>query len=516
MPRPKSSSKRQPRQAGEATSSGPLSVSFAAPALPAKGVLVVFCGEGVSFSPATKKLLGPLADLIGRAASSDRFTGKNNRSLDLVVPEGTGLSRLIVLGLGKEEAKPRDLAKLGGAAFGRIPGSAKDATIVADLPGRALEPKDAADLALGAALRAYAFERYKTKRKEGEDRRENLRLTLALADPAAARKAWGGRLPLRDGVALARDLVNEPPNILHPEEFARRAAELKKVGVGVEIFDEKAMKRLGMNALLGVGQGSERESRLVVMQWNGGKRGTPPLAFIGKGVCFDTGGISIKPAQGMEDMKGDMAGAACVVGLMHALAARKARVNAVGAIGIVENMPGPNAQRPGDIVTSMSGQTIEIINTDAEGRLVLADVLWYVNKRFRPKFMFNLATLTGAIIVALGQEHAGLFSNNDELAERLRQAGETTGERVWRMPLGPEYDKMIDSKFADVKNTGGRHASSITAAQFLQRFVEKTPWAHLDIAGTAMGSPQTDINRSWASGWGVRLLDRLVADQYEG
>jgi leucyl aminopeptidase len=300
-------------------------------------------------------------------------------------------------------------------------------------------------------------------------------------------------------VTLARDLVNEPPNILYPQEFARRTTELKKVGITVEIFDEKAMTKLGMRALLGVGQGSERESRLVVMQWNGGKRGTPPVAFIGKGVCFDTGGISIKPAQGMEDMKGDMAGAACVVGLMHALAARKAKVNAIG-----------------DIVTSMSGQTIEIINTDAEGRLVLADVLWYVNKRFRPKFMVNLATLTGAIIVALGQEHAGLFSNDDELAERLRLAGEVTGERVWRMPLGPEYDKLIDSKFADVKNTGGRHASSITAAQFLQRFVEKTPWAHLDIAGTAMGSPQTDINRSWGSGWGVRLLDRLVSEQYEG
>jgi leucyl aminopeptidase len=423
---------------------------------------------------------------------------------------------VIVVGVGKEEARPRDCTKLGGAAFGRLPRSAQEATIVADLPGGPLKAEDAADLALGASLRAYAFERYKTKRKEGEEPREYPKLTLAVADPAAARKAWADRSPVGEGVALARDLVNEPPNVLFPEEFARRAAELKKVGVAVEILDEKAMTRLGMNALLGVGQGSERESRLVVMQWNGGKRGTPPIAFIGKGVCFDTGGISIKPAQGMEDMKGDMAGAACVVGLMHALAARKAKVNAVGAIGIVENMPGSNAQRPGDIVTSMSGQTIEIINTDAEGRLVLADVLWYVNKRFRPKFMINLATLTGAIIVALGQEHAGLFSNDDELAERLRQAGEATGERVWRMPLGPEYDKLIDSKFADVKNTGGRHASSITAAQFVQRFVEKTPWAHLDIAGTAMGSPQTDINRSWGSGWGVRLLDRLVADHYEG
>jgi leucyl aminopeptidase len=275
------------------------------------------------------------------------------------------------------------------------------------------------------------------------------------------------------------------------------------------------MKKLGMNALLGVGQGSEHDSRTVIMRWNGGKKGTPPVAFVGKGVCFDTGGISIKPAQGMEDMKGDMAGAACVVGLMHALAARKAKVNAVGAIGLVENMPDGRAQRPGDIVKTMSGQTIEIINTDAEGRLVLADVLHYVNTRFEPKFMINLATLTGAIIVALGVEHAGLFSNDDKLSERLTRAGQETDERVWRMPLGPEYDKQIDSRFADMKNTGGRNAGSITAAQLLQRFVGKTPWAHLDIAGTAMSSPQTEINRSWASGWGVRLLEQLVAEHYE-
>ena len=320
---------------------------------------------------------------------------------------------------------------------------------------------------------------------------------------------------LADGVVLARDLVNEPANVLYPGEFARRASDLRKLGVLVEVLDVAAMKKLGMGALLGVGQGSAHESKVVVMRWNGGKRGTDPVAFIGKGVCFDSGGISIKPAQGMEDMKGDMAGAACVVGLMRALASRKAKVNVVGAIGLVENMPDGKAQRPGDIVTTMSGQTVEVINTDAEGRLVLADVLHYVNKRFKPRFMINLATLTGAIIVALGQEYAGMFSNDDKLAERLTKAGEATGERVWRMPLGPEYDKMIDSKFADMKNTGGRYGGSITAAQFLQRFVNKTPWAHLDIAGTALGSPQTDINKSWSSGWGVRLLNRLVEDYYE-
>ena len=315
---------------------------------------------------------------------------------------------------------------------------------------------------------------------------------------------------------LARDLVNEPPNVLYPEEFARRAARLSKLGVKVEILDRKAMTKLGMGALLGVAQGSVREARMVVMRWNGGKTGDKPVAFIGKGVCFDTGGISIKSAGGMEEMKGDMAGAACVVGLMHALAARKAKVNAIGAIGLVENMPDGNAQRPGDIVKSMSGQTIEIINTDAEGRLVLADVLWYVGQKFKPQFMIDLATLTGAIMVALGSHYAGLFSNNDELSDRLIAVGKATAEPVWRMPLGPEFDKMIDSKFADMKNTGPRYGSSITAAQFLQRFVKDVPWAHLDIAGTGMGAPATDINTSWGSGYGVRLLDRLVAEHYEG
>jgi leucyl aminopeptidase len=310
--------------------------------------------------------------------------------------------------------------------------------------------------------------------------------------------------------------VNEPPNVLSPEEFANRAKALEKLGVEVEILDEKAMRKLGMRALLGVGQGSERDSRVVIMRWNGGKATERPVAFIGKGVVFDSGGISIKPGAGMEDMKGDMAGAACVTGLMHALAARKAKANVIGAIGLVENMPDGNAQRPGDIVTTLSGQTVEIINTDAEGRLVLADVLWYVQDRFKPQFMVDLATLTGAILVALAQEYAGLFSNDDELAERLVAAGQATGERVWRMPVGPEFDKMIDSKFADMKNTGGRHGGSSTAAAFLQRFVNDVPWAHLEIAGTAMGSPQSEINRSWGSGWGVRLLDRLVRDHYEG
>jgi leucyl aminopeptidase len=481
-----------------------------------RGVLVTFCAEGLKFGPATQKALSPIGDLHRRAAAADRFTGKNGSTLEIIAPSGLNASRLIVVGTGKErDLKDRDLVKLGGIAIGRVPAAAAQATILAEFGAGALKADQIAALVLGARLRAYRFDRYKTKRKEGDERANKVEVSFACASPAAAEKAWAYAEGIADGVVWARDLVNEPANVLYPSEFARRASGLRKLGVVVEVLDVPAMRKLGMGALLGVGQGSAHEPKVVVMRWNGGKRGADPIAFIGKGVCFDSGGISIKPAQGMEDMKGDMAGAACVVGLMHALAARKAKVNAVGVIGLVENMPDGKAQRPGDIVTSMSGQTIEIINTDAEGRLVLADVLHYVNKRFKPKFMINLATLTGAIIVALGQEFAGLFSNDDKLVERLTKAGEATGERVWRMPLGPEYDKIIDSKFADVKNSGGRFAGSITAAQFLQRFVNKTPWAHLDIAGTALGSPQTDINKSWSSGWGVRLLDRLVEDYYE-
>jgi leucyl aminopeptidase len=493
-----------------------LKLEFAPLGAVPKGVLVLFCEEGLKYGSVARKALAAAGDLLERAAAADNFKGKNGSALEIVAPAGLDLARLVVLGVGKaRDLKSQDWVKLGGIAMGKIPATATAATIIADLPGGAIKPDQVADLALGIRLRAYAFDRYKTKRKDDEERAKEVKVTIAVATPAGAEKALAPRDAVANGVLLARDLVNEPANVLHPEEFARRAGNLKKLGVVVEVLDIPAMKKLGMNALLGVGLGSVHESRLVIMRWNGGKKDGDPVAFIGKGVCFDTGGISIKPAGGMEDMKGDMAGAACVVGLLQALAERKAKVNAVGAIGLVENMPDGKAQRPGDIVTTMSGQTIEIINTDAEGRLVLADVLHYVNTRFKPKFMVDLATLTGAIIVALGHEHAGLFANDNKLAERLLKAGAVTGERLWRMPLGPDYDKKIDSKFADMKNTGGRDGGAITAAQLLQRFVDKTPWAHLDIAGTGMGSPQTDINKSWASGFGVRLLDRLVADYYE-
>jgi leucyl aminopeptidase len=480
-------------------------------------VLILFCAENLKFGPASRRVASRMGDGLRRAAAADRFTGKSGTSLDIIAPAGLDLPRVVVIGTGKDAAlTSRDLTKLGGVAMGKLPKAAGAATIFAELGSGALKPEQVADLALGARLRGYSFDLYKTNRKDDDEQApKRVELNFACSNPASAGKAWARRAATGDGVTLARDLVNEPGNVLFPGEFARRASALSKMGVSVEVLDTTAMRKLGMGALLGVGQGSAHEARLVVMRWNGGKRGAAPVAFIGKGVCFDSGGLSIKPAQNMEDMKGDMAGAACVVGLIHTLAARKAKVNAVGAIGLVENMPDGKAQRPGDIVKTMSGQTIEIINTDAEGRLVLADVLHYVNKRFKPKFMINLATLTGAIVIALGQEYAGLFCNDDKLAERLVKAGEATGERVWRMPLGPEYDKMIDSKFADMKNTGGRSGGAITAAQLLQRFVDKTPWAHLDIAGTGMGSPANDINRSWGSGWGVRLLERLIEDHYE-
>ncbi|PYB70847.1 MULTISPECIES: leucyl aminopeptidase [Rhizobium] len=458
------------------------------------------------------------AGVYARAAKVAKFSGKSSSVLDIVAPHGSEADRLVVLGLGKaEQLTAHDWLKAGGSATANLKG-AESATVFLDVPNLDVSPKAAADFALGMLLRAYKFDAYKTKKKGDDDEAKadkTVKVTIVTADASGAKKAFAEARAIADGVVLARDLVNEPANVLGPLEFAAKAKELEDLGVEIEILTEKDMKKLGMGALLGVAQGSVRPPRLVVMQWKGGKAKDKPIAFIGKGVVFDTGGISIKPAGGMEEMKGDMGGAAAVTGLMHVLAARKAKANVVGIIGLVENMPDGNAQRPGDIVTSMSGQTIEVINTDAEGRLVLCDALWYCNERFEPAFMINLATLTGAILVALGNLHAGLFSNDDALSEKLLAAGLSTNERLWRMPLGKDYDKMIDSKFADMKNTGGRHAGSITAAQFLKRFVKDTPWAHLDIAGTAMGSPSDEINQSWGSGYGVRLLDELVRANYE-
>ncbi len=487
------------------------------------GTLVVLTDETLALGPAAQAL--GVAGLVQKAAAPSDYKGKGLAILDILAPAGLTFDRLVVVGLGKaQELVEGDWSRLGGAVMGALR-KAESATFHAERPdGTAITGDELADIGLGAVLRAYSFDRYKSKGKNGKNGKDEdkapkspVTLDIVAAEAGKAKKAWVGRSAVADGALLARELVNEPANVLGPVEFAEKAAELEKLGVTIETLTEKQMKKFGMRALLGVAQGSSRPPRLVAMHWNGSKAKDKPVAFVGKGVVFDTGGISIKPAGGMEDMKGDMGGAAAVVGLMHALAARKAKANVVGIIGLVENMPDGNAQRPGDIVAAASGVTIEIINTDAEGRLVLADALWYAQKTYEPKAIVDLATLTGAIMVALGSDYAGMFANDDALAGALSKAGEATGEKVWRMPLGPAYDKMIESKFADIKNTGGRYGGSITAAQFLKRFVDDgVAWAHLDIAGTAMGSPQTEVNRSWASGWGVRILDRLVADNYEG
>jgi leucyl aminopeptidase len=441
--------------------------------------------------------------------------------VEVLAPAGMAASRLLLVGLGKPEAlDEKALETIGAQVTARLLAAGETrASLEMDAPKGCKVKKGeiAAHLAFGAKLRSYAFNQYRTRNLE--DYEQKLAgLTLLTPDPAAAKKAYAGLAAVADGIFLARDLVNEPPNILYPEEFARRVkARLAKLGVKVEVLGEAEMKKQGFGALLGVGQGSARDSQLVVMQWNGGKAKGKPVAFVGKGVCFDSGGLSIKPGGSMMGMKGDMGGAAAVTGLMLALAARKAKVNAVGVIGLVENMPGSDALRPDDVLTSLSGQTIEVLNTDAEGRLVLADALTYTQRRFAPKFVIDLATLTGAIVATLGFEHAGVFSNDDDLAGRMLSAGRYTGERVWQLPLDPFYDKMIKSKIADMKNIGGANSGAITAAQFLKRFIDKDQaWAHLDIAGVAwQDGEQKPMIPSWGTGWGVRLLNRLVKEHYE-
>ena len=442
------------------------------------------------------------------------FKGRQGQMLDLLAPNGVAASRLLVLGAGKagEGAALNAWTDRGGSLFGKL-ASMRSAKVAVILDDAEATPAAVAELAAGLRLRHYRFDKYKAAKPD--DGPAEIAITLVVNNQPAVDAAIADRDAVVDGTLLARELINEPANVLGPVEFAAKAAELASLGVTVEILEPEELQRLGMNSLLCVAQGSARPARLVIMRWLGGKSGIAPLAFVGKGVVFDTGGISIKPAASMEDMKGDMGGAAAVTGLMLALAKRKAPVNAVGVIGLVENMPSANAVRPGDIVKAMSGTTIEVINTDAEGRLVLADALWYTQDRFKPRFMIDLATLTGAIVVALGHDHAGLFSNNDELSIQLLNAGLAANEKLWRLPLGPAYDKIIESKFADIRNSAGRPAGSILAAQFLQRFVNGVPWAHLDIAGMAFGTSANETNTSWASGYGVALLDRLVRDYYQ-
>jgi leucyl aminopeptidase len=490
-----------------------MKITFSEPALPKSGAVVLGVGQGKKLGAVAKEIDKASGGAIGRALEVSSFDGKAKQLLEIVAPAGVPCSRILLAGTG-EKLGERDQAELGGRVLARLNQSGeKTATVAVDFGGRD-HSGVAAQVAFGAMLRSYRFTKYRTKSDEnGKSRIEEL--VLAVKGAPAARRTFAPLEKLADGVRFTRDLVSEPPNELYPATFAKEVRQLSKLGVKVEVFGEKQLEKLGMRTLLGVGQGSRRESHVAVMQWNGAARSKQPIAFIGKGVTFDTGGISIKPAAGMGDMKWDMGGAGAVAGLMMALAGRKAKANVVGIIGLVENMPDGNAQRPGDIVTSMSGKTVEILNTDAEGRLVLADVLWYCQKRFKPSFMVDLATLTGAIIVSLGHEYAGLFGNDDTLCKNLIAAGEASGEKVWRMPLAEAYDKMIDSDIADVKNIGGRDAGSITAAQFLQRFTNGVPWAHLDIAGMAWSGKDADTVPKGGTGYGVRLLDRLVRDYCE-
>ncbi len=481
-----------------------------------KSVAVLPVFKGAKLSNAYKSYDKLAKKRVSAAAKAGNVDGKAGKSVQIVGPDGTKTNRLLVTGCGPlAEFKAENF----GARVTKTLLMSGETTLVLHLDGHDLTPTDAAQAALGAVLASYRFDKYRTKL--AANKKPTLKnVKIAIENPSQARKAWNNFYgPVGDGTNMARDLVMEPANKLYPTSYAARIKKMEALGLQVQILGEAQMKKLGMGALLGVGQGSPRASQLVIMKWNGGKKGAKPVCLVGKGVTFDTGGISLKPGAGMWDMKGDMGGSAAVVGAMRAIAGRKAKANVIGIVGLVENMPDGKAQNPGDIVTSMSGQTIEVQNTDAEGRLVLADALWYAKEKFKPKAMVNLATLTGAIIVSLGHEHAGMFANSDDIAEQLQAAADNSTEAVWRLPLNKAYDKLIDSPNADMKNiTGpGAGAGSITAGQFLQRFVGNIPWAHIDIAGMAWKASRTDPREpSWATGFGARLMNRWVADNYEG
>ena len=467
--------------------------------------LAILVGEGEGGVPATLDS----AEAVRAALALVGFKGARGKTQFLPI------ANVAVVGAG-------DLAKLDAAGMETIAASLYHGVKAAGVEAISLDLRGhSADLAahayLALHLASYRFDKYFGAAKL-EKAPTLKRINVVCDDAAAVEAAFQPLAAIRDGVLFARDLVSEPANVLYPQSYADRVKALEATGLKVEVLGIAEMEKLGMHSLLGVGLGSEKESKLVIMQWHGAfDAAAAPVAFVGKGVTFDTGGISIKPAEGMEDMKWDMGGSAAVVGTMIALAGRKAKVNAVGIIGLVENMPDGKAQRPGDVVTAMSGTTIEVINTDAEGRLVLADALWYCQQRFKPQFMIDLATLTGAMIIALGTDYAGVFSNNDELADRISDASKGVSENTWRMPLPPQYEKQIESKIADIRNIGGRPGGSITAALFLQRFVNNVPWAHMDIAPTAWTSEQRiPTVPEGATGFGVRTLDALVARYYEG
>ncbi|WP_338466614.1 leucyl aminopeptidase [Novosphingobium sp. ZN18A2] len=453
---------------------------------------------------------------VAEAAKAARFSGKTGQVFETFSGEGDAFVRTAYAGFGegKSDGRGAALEKAGAALTAKYLTSGETAMAI-DFTGSGLSAQDVAAVLLGATLRGWRHDVYRTKLKD--EQKPSLAEIVAVGVPEGTEAAWTDASAVAAGVALTRELVTEPANVIYPESFVARCKE-RMEGTGIEfvVLDRAAMADLGMGALLGVSQGSVREPRLLAMRWNGANV-SKPTAFVGKGVTFDTGGISLKPPAGMEDMKWDMGGAGAVAGAMLALAKRKARADVIGVCGLVENMPDGNAQRPGDVVTSMSGQTIEVINTDAEGRLVLCDALCWVQKEYKPAQIVDLATLTGAMIVALGHEHAGLMSNNDDLAEKLLSAGKASGDKLWRFPLSPAYDKLLDSPIADMKNVGPRFAGSITAGQFLQRFIENdTPWAHLDIAGMAWSDKPGATWDKGATGFGVRVLDQFVRDNLEG
>jgi leucyl aminopeptidase len=497
-----------------------MQVTFAKPGLPDGGAYVVGCADAEKLSGAAAQVEKKTKGALSKAMAATRFTGAKGQMVELLAPAGLDCERVLLVGLGKAaDVKAATYESVGGAVAARLLTSGeKTVTFAIDPPAKSALSADeaAARVAFGARLRSYRFDVYRTTQKKTE-KPTLTKIVAASPDAGEARRHWKTLDSILTGVTFTRDLVTEPPNVLTPVEFAKRARALEDHGVKVEVLGVKEMTKLGMGSLLGVGQGSRAESQLLIMEWRGAAdRNAAPALFVGKGVTFDTGGISIKPAAGMDAMKYDMAGAGAVAGAMLALALRKAKANVIGICGLVENMPDGNAQRPGDVVKSMSGQTIEVLNTDAEGRLVLADAIWYGQDRFKPHSIVDLATLTGAIRISLGLKIAGLFSNNDTLAQQLTAAGEGTGERLWRMPMGDDFDKQIDSPIADMKNIGGGgFGGSITAAQFIQRFVNKLPWAHLDIAGTAWAEEANSIQAKGATAFGVRLLNELVAANFE-
>jgi len=458
-----------------------------------------------------------LEPVLVEAARQSRFAGKPGQVFEGFVERAGKVLRVALVGLGGASASDRTGAvEKAGAGIVAKYLTAGEAALTVDLTGSGLTTQETTALLLGARLRAWRFDTYRTKLTD--DKKPSLTRIDVIGAPADVATGWAEEEAVAAGVEFTRELVTEPANVIYPESFVERVrTRVADTGLAVRVLDESEMSALGMGSLLGVAQGSARPPRLLVLEWKGGEQESKPIAFVGKGVTFDTGGISIKPAAGMEDMKWDMGGAGAVAGTMLTLALRKAKANVVGICGLVENMPDGNAQRPGDVVTSMSGQTIEVINTDAEGRLVLCDALTWVQREFAPTRIVDLATLTGAIIGSLAHEYAGLFSNDDTLAADLTAAGESTGDRLWRFPMGPAYDKMIDSPIADMKNVGSRFGGSITAAQFLKRFIENdTPWAHLDIAGTVWADKPGATWDKGATGFGVRLLDRFVRDTLEG